>query len=39
LAARNDDAQSSSVVSKDAPPISTLPVTRDKRSSAAEVQL
>jgi hypothetical protein len=39
LAARNDDAQSSSVVSKDAPLISSLPVTRGERSNSDKVQL
>jgi hypothetical protein len=39
FAARSDDAHSSSVVSTDAPLISTLPVTDSERTTPRNVQL
>lgn len=39
FAERSDDAQNSSVASKDAPPISTIPVTQGERASSLKVQL
>jgi hypothetical protein len=39
FAARSDDAHSSSVVSKDAPLIGTLPVTDGERANTLKVQL
>jgi hypothetical protein len=39
FAARSDNAHSSSVVSKDAPLIGTLPVTDDERANPNKVQL
>jgi hypothetical protein len=39
FAARSDDAQHSSVASKDAPLIGTLPVTDGERANTLKVQL
>jgi len=39
FAARSDDAQNSSVVSKEAPLIGTFPVTDDERVNSLKVQL
>jgi len=39
FADRNDGAQNSSVASKDAPPIGTLPVTDGERANPPHVQL
>jgi hypothetical protein len=39
FAERSDDAQNSSVASKDAPPIGTLPVTDGERANIPKAQL